>query len=324
MRCRKCDRDLGAALALVLSLFVVMGCQTTPTRISEDREIRAKETAKLLSQNIVLLDARPAFEVAARPIPQAHPLEWRDFKDALFVHIRERESGARAAVASGAGAAADHDPAAESPSRDSESGSSAVLVQDFFFHARRLARMGISPETEVVVLGMGARGGGDEGRLAWILQYMGISKVWFADVDEYRFTPQTNPASERPAAPFWKPDYKSDLLVVKRDLKAKPAQYNLVILSDSRSALIENKKLKESFKNRTLKLSWSDLAKRGAAERNAELKQKLQTAQAPSATNSWVVVGDGGANGGVKAATLTLWLREAGFPSACLCGEAVQ
>ena len=45
-----------------------------------------------------------------------------------------------------------------------------------------LARAGIAPDSSVVVLGRGLQGEGEEGRIAWMLAYLGVPNIQFANI----------------------------------------------------------------------------------------------------------------------------------------------
>lgn len=168
-------------------LLLITACAAEPTRITEsapvfkedlavpvaDPMIEKVETA--VASEVILLDARPSFVTAVAPIRQARTLDWRDFTRRI----------------------------APQPN---------ALEGDLFFHTRRLARMGIGPDSQVLILGRGVDGDGEEGRLAWTLRYLGVNKVEFKSADQYRPQMQVFASPEVKEAPMWKPELKEELL----------------------------------------------------------------------------------------------------------------
>lgn len=126
----------------------LIGCVTKPTVVTETSTrgfgaAPALMRPVLLDESTVILDARPAFEYSMARIPRSLNINWVDFSE--------------------------RDPMSRGwPQKDS------------FAAARRLARMGISPESKVVVFGLGPDGQGEEGRIAWLLAYLGVENVQFA------------------------------------------------------------------------------------------------------------------------------------------------
>ena len=60
------------------------------------------------------------------------------------------------------------------------------LARDLFKVTRRLALLGISPNKKIVVVGNGAKGEGEEGRLAWTLLYLGIPHVQVVGLEHFK------------------------------------------------------------------------------------------------------------------------------------------
>lgn len=250
----------------LLAVFLSEGCQTAQTRLTEEREVKSKAAQEILSKNVVLLDARPPFNVAAEPIAQAIPIQWRDFatRQAPFEN---------------------------------------ALDADLFFHARRLARMGIGPDTPVIVLGRGASGEGEEGRLAWTLRYMGVKDVKFMTADQFRFPTQNYPSPDRSAVPIWKPEIAEELLIdVKPFLEGVKENKFAIIAVENFVPVVQIPKPTE--------IPWDKISKLSPESRTKLLKDLL------GAKSEKLVVVD---SDGVKAASATLWLREAGYQASCLC-----
>ena len=93
------------------------------------------------------------------------------------------------------------------------------LKQDLNDEARRLALLGISPESDVVVVGYGAQGEGGEGRMAWTLASMGVRKVQFVDFAYFKKLPLSNKIEPpRKNVPFWEVKTSHPLSASKEEL----------------------------------------------------------------------------------------------------------
>ncbi|WII71679.1 rhodanese-like domain-containing protein [Bdellovibrio sp. 22V] len=189
------------ALSL-LTVFTMMACQQKPTKVVNQEPVMGENvTAESLIKGLpVILDARPAFEFNLAHVPGAINVRWEDFSQ-------------------------------QNPK------SRGVLQNDLFAIARRLSLIGIDPETKVLVLGKGAQGQGEEGRVAWTLKVLGVKDVYTLAHNSYR---QINPTKEVPAVknkPYWKPQVHEELMIDFKDFKtlAQSTESPLVIL-DVRSS----------------------------------------------------------------------------------------
>lgn len=254
---------------LLATLFFLVGCQTPKTKLQEETEARSKSTAEILSKDIVLLDARPPFDLATAPIKQATPVLWRDFVKRQGPFENDLEA-------------------------------------DLFFHARRMARLGIKPESEVIVIGRGSKGEGEEGRLAWTLRYLGVKNVNFKSMDEFRFPPQWMAAPDRQPVPIWRPEIQKDLIIQPQDLKKQlksDADLIIVQVTDDPGHRMSSKQIGEHLKK---DVSWAQLTDMSAEKRKSFFKEFLGESKAT------IAVVD---PKGIKAASVTLWLRDAGYNS---------
>jgi thiosulfate/3-mercaptopyruvate sulfurtransferase len=172
------------------------GCALKPTVAHENPDRKAEgikadasqtqeqvliEEPIVINERTVIIDARPAFEYSMAHIPRAINLKWSDFTEPQPV-------------------------------------SRGVLQRDTFAIARRLARLGLTPDSQVVVVGEGTAGQGEEGRLAWMLAYLGVKNVRFAALHSLKIH-LTNIASENiTSVPIWKPEPIESLNVTKAEL----------------------------------------------------------------------------------------------------------
>lgn len=173
--------------SLIAMIALILGaCASKPTRVQENlgRNMGTKPGERVeikIDEATIVLDARPAFEFTLSHIPRAIPLSWADFTQ-------------------------------------NEEATRGVLQPDRFALARRLARVGVTPESKVVVVGRGARGEGEEGRLAWTLAYLGVKNVAAVPMEYFK-----GPLTSRSGTPpqpvtIWKPDLQEGLLVTREEL----------------------------------------------------------------------------------------------------------
>lgn len=105
-----------------------------------------------------------------------------------------------------------------------------LLKDDLYPAAMRLARLGINPDSSVVVASYGANSKGDEGRLAWTLLYLGIRDVQIASLDslKLRYSNLVQPPP-RESSVVWKPVVAPRILTDRKEVlkigtsKADPA-----------------------------------------------------------------------------------------------------
>lgn len=187
---------------LVFSTLVLMvGCQQKPTKIvTQEPVIGENITAeKLMKDNPIILDARPAFEFNLAHVPGAINVRWEDFSQ-------------------------------QNPK------SRGLLQADLFSLARRMSLIGIDPQTKVLVLGKGPQGAGEEGRIAWTLKVLGVKEVYTLLHTSYR---EMNPTKEAPLIqnkPYWKPDAAENLTTDFKDFKAMVSKAeNALVVIDVRS-----------------------------------------------------------------------------------------
>ena len=171
-------------LGSILSIAFLASCATpTKTSMSQERAFDAAGALKPveITKETVVIDARPAFDYSTGHIPRSVPMNWSDFT--------EPEPAQR-----------------------------GIIQHDTFGAARRLARSGITPASKVVVVGRGRAGGGEEGRVAWMLAYLGVPNVQFAALETLKprltNTPEAN-ATE--SAAIWKPELNEGLNATKEE-----------------------------------------------------------------------------------------------------------
>lgn len=119
-----------------------LGPRSVPTQPTGVRFVGVEEAARLLASDAVILDARASGFLLAH-VPTARSVDWLDYRDGW--------------------------------------GRTGRLHPDPQAMADRLARLGVDPSRPVLVYGAAAAGFGEEGRIAWLLLYLGHPQVALLD-----------------------------------------------------------------------------------------------------------------------------------------------
>lgn len=187
---------------IVSIFFIAVGCQQKPTKVTAQDPVIIGDltTGALIKGNTVILDARPPFEFNLSHVPGAINIQWDDFSQG-----NQKFKG--------------------------------LLQSDLYSAARRLSLIGIDPETRVVVLGKGKQGMGEEGRIAWTLQMLGVKDVYTLLHKSYR---EMNTTKEVPAIqnkPYWKPQVNESLSINSKLFKQKVSSLGTdIVVLDVRSS----------------------------------------------------------------------------------------
>ncbi len=178
----------GRVMAVLGIVAIGAGCTLAPTKGRETAERKFDGGSALLSPvkvtaETVIIDTRPSFEFSVVHIPHSQNLRWWDFTE---THAENR----------------------------------GVLQSDLSVLARRLAHVGLQPSAHVVVVGKGFGGDGEEGRIAWMLAYLGFSNVQFASFEalKARYTNVVEEKGLKSQTP-WKPDPVESLLVTRAEVQ---------------------------------------------------------------------------------------------------------
>lgn len=181
------------------------------------------------------------------------------------------------------------------------------LLPDHAETCRRLAAFGVRPDRPVVVVGDGIHGWGEEGRVAWMLGYLGVNDVrpvsgeeWSRIQNEFRTT--------RDAAPEWVPSLDDSL---RRDVRTAPPGA-VVFDARSRDEYLGASKFGESRGGRVpgaLHLAWDRFIDPSTGSYDsAALRRHLSDI---GVSQDAIIVCY--CTGGVRSAYLTVRLRQAGF-----------
>ncbi|OFZ11498.1 MAG: hypothetical protein A2Z20_12555 [Bdellovibrionales bacterium RBG_16_40_8] len=120
---------------------------------------------------------------------------------------------------------------------------------------RRLALLGISPQSQVVILGLGLNGAGEEGHMAWTLLYLGVENVQTAQADSLGLRYSNLIPPPRANAPTWEPRLRGSIRASKQELlRVAMSKF------DDRAHILDVRSKKEFFsKNRDLEYEVPDL-----------------------------------------------------------------
>jgi 3-mercaptopyruvate sulfurtransferase SseA len=189
-----------STFALSLLVIGLVACQTTPTRVKENLTMGPNDDASMtITKNTVVLDVRSMFDYVSSHLPMAYPVRWQDF----------------------------------SFNQENRIGS---LKDDLTSVARYFARLGVSEQSHVVVVGNGHGGDGAEGRLAWMLQYLGVSHVSFVTENSIQMKRIAGePGPTRNVAP-WVPTLRRDLIATKEEITQVIAKKEEAVIIDVRTA----------------------------------------------------------------------------------------
>lgn len=169
-------------------VFVFSACQQKPTQLHAEQPILAGVNSNITADKIkalkpVILDARSPFDFNLSHVPNAINVNWQD-----FAQLEPSHKG--------------------------------LLQVDLFALARRLSLWGISPESKVVVLGDGINGHGEEGRVAWTLQRLGIKEVYTLVHSSFRALNPKEDSVLVKNVPIWKPEGDDSLDISKDQFKS--------------------------------------------------------------------------------------------------------
>jgi thiosulfate/3-mercaptopyruvate sulfurtransferase len=266
------------SLALIF-LLLLSACQNVPTKIYGTSPTQ-KKSGEQIPPNVIVIDARPAFEYSISHIPGSLHMRWEEFA--------QREEPFQ-----------------------------GLLEQDLYFHARRLARYGIHPQSEILVVGRGEKGEGEEGRLAWTFKILGIDKVSFATIDNFSvpLTREELPPPKHVA--IWKPKIQEALVVdrkafLRQAMKPKTEPHRALIIDVRTEAQYLGKDTKSYYSKNApdfgaMNIPWFEFFETSGMARKSMI-ERLQ-AVGIHADDLIYVIDEKGA----RSAAVTLALHELGY-----------
>ncbi|MBC86799.1 MAG: hypothetical protein CL677_06425 [Bdellovibrionaceae bacterium] len=189
-----------------LFFALLVSCQSPETKLYSKFDadysalVEGRKKKLILNKDVIIVDARKRFDHTMLNIPGSILLSWEEFTD----HRSERPG---------------------------------LLQDDYSRMTQRLARLGITPDTNVIVVGYGVHGRGEEGRLAWTLLYLGVKNVQVAEIHLFKKHLRQGTAQPREPVPYWKPKLLSPIRIRKAEFLelAKSARQNKVRIIDVRS-----------------------------------------------------------------------------------------
>lgn len=260
---------------LVGFIFHSISCQQLPTKVTVQEPLQsATLTAEdLRKTNGVIIDARPAFDFNMAHAPGAINIAWQDFSRP--------------------------EPQAK-----------GLLQNDTYAIARRLSLVGIDPETSVIVLGKGAAGAGEEGRIAWILKYLGVKSVYTLNVSAFREL-NNNPNKQAPLVknkPYWKPVLDENILVDTKIFKEKVAGDVFVIDVRSANEYALPQTVRGKWKTQKVyNIPWTEFFKKDGLVQ-ASVQKKLDESGIKK-TDEVILI----SNQGVRSGAVSFALKQLGY-----------
>lgn len=163
--------------------MILASCAQKPTKVTSESPVVARKEAQKakITANTVILDVRAPFDFNLAHIPGSINVAWEDFS--------RRSPDYR-----------------------------GLIEKDLHPLARRLALIGVDPQTPVLVVGRGLLGKGEEGRVAWTLESLGIQNVQLANVEDFR---ERRESVEIKNKNFWTPQLEASLSIGWDELRAK-------------------------------------------------------------------------------------------------------
>ncbi len=268
----------------LLGIVILGACQQAPTKVFQSAPTQAKKSSAgefAITEQTVIVDARPAFEYSVSHLNGSIPLRPEDFT--------QREEKYR-----------------------------GLLETDHFSLARRLARLGIAPETPVIVVGRGLQGQGEEGRMAWTLRRLGVRSVKFASIDYFSIPLSSAEAPPRANVPMWKPQEEENLEVTRREFVRAFAQArneNSPVIIDVRLGeeylgKVSSSKTKTPPDIGAVNIPWTEFFRQNGLV-NESVRARLQAIGVTPERRIFVV-----SYQGQRSAAVTMALRELGYSKA--------
>jgi thiosulfate/3-mercaptopyruvate sulfurtransferase len=174
-----------------------------PPKIS--KEAQKLKAPKPNYSGPVILDTRGAFEYNMGHLRGAQAIRWEDYSQTEYPH-------------------------------------KGSLDPDLAMLARKLRVLGISPTREVIVLGKGEKGWGEEGRIAWMLSYLGIKNIKVRHVDSMQGKKAFGGEEAVDASPLWTPKVNETLRIRLNEVQ------NLVANKSAGDFVIIDVRMPEEYK----------------------------------------------------------------------------
>lgn len=170
--------------------------------------------------------------------------------------------------------------------------------------SRRLALLGVSPDTPVVVLGDGHRGSGEEGRVAWMLMYLGIKDVQTSSLDALKLRRAKGDERNAENKENWSPKLNLHLMADAREVVG-----NAVGKKEKGIHIIDVRSPKEYFEKdalevRGVNIEWKEFFT-STGRPSLRMKNKLQNIGI-NPNDRIVIVSNQGLRSGAATYALTM------------------
>jgi 3-mercaptopyruvate sulfurtransferase SseA len=259
----------------LLAALALSSCQLTPTKVKEHLTVGPNpDRARVITDKTIILDVRPLFAFTAGHIPNAQNVRW-DF------YGQKNNPG--------------------------------KLRNDLSSITRELARLGVAPEKHVVVVGLGQGGNGEEGRVAWMLTYLGVNNTSFARESFFTLKRKVGDATPNENVAAWEPQPDPTFIVDKKELSTamkNPANYSIIDVRNVDEYLGKHPESPVRPDIGALNVPWTEFID-GNGLPNKSIARKL-TSIGITPTKRVVLISDEG----VRSALATQVLRELGYNKA--------
>lgn len=169
---------------VLASLILLTACQAPPTRVQQSESSPGESMEEsILSREPVIFDVRSLMDYGVSRVPRSINLQWSDLL----------QPGA--------------------PVR-------GTLTDDMAM-AKRMALWGVEPSSEILIIGYGLNGHGEEGWLGWYFTSLGVPKVNLGTTAQFRPVMPRDFAPEN--KPYWVPQVRKDLRITSAELR-RPAR----------------------------------------------------------------------------------------------------
>lgn len=265
--------------------LLAFGCAQKPTKTFESYDVNTNilrahlEKPIRVSDETIIIDARSAFEYAVAHAPQAINMQWSEFANTSGDFL-------------------------------------GLIKPDLSADLRRLALMGVHPKSEVVILGLGLSGRGEEGRLAWTLLYLGVENIQVAEADSLSLRYSNIVSPQRANAKPWQPMRRTSILADITEVKKikSDAQNKRTHILDVRSKdeyFSKNRKLEYEMPDiQAIHVEWKEFYT-AQGRPNQAIRERLRAIHIQPSDRIVVISNNGVRSGAVTYALLSLGYKNA-------------
>lgn len=200
----------------------------------------------------------------------------------------------------------------------SQSNSKGLLNKNLGKVSRRLALLGVTPDVPVVVLGNGQQGSGEEGRVAWMLMYLGIKDVQTSSLDALKLRRSKGEELNPENSKQWAVKPNLHLLADAREVMGnavgtKDIGIHIIDVRTPKEYFDRDKKT-EIYKDpelRGMNIQWKEFfTKEGRP--NTQIKKRLQAIGIQSKDRIVIISNEGLRSGAVTYALTMLGFQNVG------------